>query len=330
MKILITGGAGFIGSRIAQKLNQKYPDYKITITDKFNSNELRDNGNYKYFGSFRNLKNINAKIVQGDLSDLEWLKSFLYKNEFDVIFHQGAISDTTELNEEIVIKTNYSSFEIIMDYVMLRKAKLIYASSAATYGNSISPQSLNNEYFPENIYGYSKLLMDKLTLSSIDKDSPSIIGLRYFNVYGPGEIYKQTTSSMILQLAYQAIHTGKVKLFEFGDQKRDFVYIDDIIQANINAIDSKCSGVFNVGSGISRTFNDIVDLLSSNLKIEIQKEFIKNPYLFYQNNTCADISSSTNNLNYRPSFSLEEGIMDYVKKIKNYSKIDWNYFLNKK
>lgn len=330
MKILITGGAGFIGSRIAQKLNQKYPDYKITITDKFNSNELRDNGNYKYFGSFRNLKNINAKIVQGDLSDLEWLKSFLYKNEFDVIFHQGAISDTTELNEEIVIKTNYSSFEIIMDYVMLRKAKLIYASSAATYGNSISPQSLNNEYFPENIYGYSKLLMDKLTLSSIDKDSPSIIGLRYFNVYGPGEIYKQTTSSMILQLAYQAIHTGKVKLFEFGDQKRDFVYIDDIIQANINAIDSKCSGVFNVGSGISRTFNDIVDLLSSNLKIEIQKEFIKNPYLFYQNNTCADISSSTNNLNYRPSFSLEEGIMDYVKKIKNYSKNDWNYFLNKK
>ena len=330
MKILITGGAGFIGSRIAQKLNQKYPDYKITITDKFNSNELRDNGNYKYFGSNRNIKNINAKIVQGDLSDLEWLKSFLYKNEFDVIFHQGAISDTTELNEEIVIKTNYSSFEIIMDYVMLRKAKLIYASSAATYGNSISPQSLNNEYFPENIYGYSKLLMDKLTLSSIDKDSPSIIGLRYFNVYGPGEIYKQTTSSMILQLAYQAIHTGKVKLFEFGDQKRDFVYIDDIIQANINAIDSKCSGVFNVGSGISRTFNDIVDLLSSNLKIEIQKEFIKNPYLFYQNNTCADISSSTNNLNYRPSFSLEEGIMDYVKKIKNYSKNDWNYFLNKK
>lgn len=330
MKILITGGAGFIGSRIAQKLNQKYPDYEITITDKFNSNELRDNGNYKYFGSFRNLKNINAKIVQGDLSDLEWLKSFLYKNEFDVIFHQGAISDTTELNEEIVIKTNYSSFEIIMDYVMLRKAKLIYASSAATYGNSISPQSLNNEYFPENIYGYSKLLMDKLTLSSIYKDSPSIIGLRYFNVYGPGEIYKQTTSSMILQLAYQAIHTGKVKLFEFGDQRRDFVYIDDIIQANINAIDSKCSGVFNVGSGISRTFNDIVDLLSSNLKIEIQKEFIKNPYLFYQNNTCADISSATNNLNYRPSFSLEEGISDYVKKIKNYSKIDWNYFINKK
>ena len=330
MKILITGGAGFIGSRIAQKLNEKHPDYKITITDKFNNNELRDNGNYKYFGSFKNLKNINAKIVQGDLSDFEWLKSFLHKNEFDVIYHQGAISDTTELNEEIVIKTNYSSFEIIVDYVKLRKIKLIYASSAATYGNSISPQSLNNEYFPENIYGYSKLLMDKLTLSSIDKDSPSIIGLRYFNVYGPGEIYKQKTSSMILQLAYQAIHTGKVKLFEFGDQRRDFVYIDDIIQANINAIDSKCSGVFNVGSGISRTFNDIVDLLSINLKIDIQKEFIKNPYLFYQNNTCADISSTTNNLNYKPSFSLEDGIIDYVKKIKNYSKMDWNYFLNKK
>ena len=151
--ILITGGAGFIGSRIAQKLNEKHPDYKITITDKFNNNELRDNGNYKYFGSFKNLKNINAKIVQGDLSDFEWLKSFLHKNEFDVIYHQGAISDTTELNEEIVIKTNYSSFEIIVDYVKLRKIKLIYASSAATYGNSISPQSLNNEYFPENIYG---------------------------------------------------------------------------------------------------------------------------------------------------------------------------------
>jgi len=329
MKILITGGAGFIGSRIAQEINKEYPDWEITITDKFNNKELRENGNYKFFGSYRNLKNINAKIVQGDLSDLEWLKLFLQKNEFDIIFHQGAISDTTELNEEIVIKTNYTSFEIIVNYALSRKAKLIYASSAATYGNSLSPQNINNKYFPENIYGYSKLLMDKHTLSLKETNNSSIIGLRYFNVYGPGEIHKQTTSSMILQLAYQAIHTGKVKLFEFGDQKRDFVYIDDIVQANINAINYNNSGVFNVGSGISRDFNDIVDLLSDNLNIEIEKEFIKNPYLFYQNNTCADISSTTEKLNYNPAFSLEEGIEDYIKTIKNYSIIDWSYFLKK-
>jgi len=330
MKVLITGGAGFIGSRIAKKINNKYPNWELTITDKFNNRELRTNGNYKYFGTYKNLKNIDAKIISGDLHDLDWLKLFLSENHFDIIYHQGAISDTTELNEELVMRTNYTSFRIIVEHVIKQKIKLIYASSAATYGNSATPQSLNNKYFPENIYGYSKLQMDKLTLSLKKSNDYSIVGLRYFNVYGPGEIYKQTTSSMILQLAYQAIHYKKVRLFEFGEQNRDFIYIDDVIQANLNAMSYNGNGVFNVGSGISRSFNDIVEILSENLGTNIKIEYFENPHLFYQNNTCADINSTKENLNFNPNYGLETGIADYIKTIKCYTKIDWSYFKKNK
>jgi ADP-L-glycero-D-manno-heptose 6-epimerase len=323
--ILITGGAGFVGSNLALEIQEKYPSSSITIFDKFNNKERRTNKNYKYFGDFKNLTGFKGKVVSGDLQNISELNSIL-SNEFDVIFHQGAISDTTVLDQEEVIKTNLNSFYQILEYCKINKSKLIYASSAGTYGNSISPNIVGKGEIPENVYGYSKLQMDNIVRDYIiENPDLLIVGLRYFNVYGPGELYKRTTSSMILQLAKQAIDRKEVKLFKFGEQKRDFVYIKDVVQANLKAVNGK-SGIYNVGSGVSREFNEIVSILSKCLNMKIDKKFIDNPYDFYQNNTCADISGAKNDFNYSPEYTLEDGISDYTKIILNYKNSDWKCF----
>jgi ADP-L-glycero-D-manno-heptose 6-epimerase len=325
LKILITGGGGFVGSNIAKELQVLYKDATITIFDKFNNGERRLNGNFKYFGDFNNLKNFKGKVITGDLSNSSDIRNVLV-NDYDIIFHQGAISDTTVMDQEEVIRTNTNSLYPILEYCKSSNAKLIYASSAGTYGNSIAPNIPGKGEIPENVYGFSKLMMDEIVRNfMIDYPNIHVVGLRYFNVYGPGELYKRKTSSMILQLAKQAIDKKKVRVFKYGEQTRDFVYIKDVVQANILAIDGK-SGIYNVGSGKSRSFNDIINILSLCMKIEIEIEYFDNPYKFYQNNTCADISASKNSFNYSPKFSLENGVKEYFEEIINYSSQQWGAF----
>ena len=323
--ILITGGAGFIGSNLAKEIQNQYPSCLITIFDYFNTTEKRANGNFKYFGDYKNIVGIKSNIIVGDISIEDDVLNLL-KGEYDIIFHQGAISDTTVENQEEVLKTNLSTFNLFLNYCKNNRTKLVYASSAGTYGNSISPNIIGKGEVPENIYGFSKLSMDELARSFIKKNSNvHIVGLRYFNVYGPNELYKRKTSSMILQLARQAMNKKEVKLFKFGEQKRDFVYIKDVVQANIKAIEGM-SGVYNVGSGQSRTFLDIIKNIELNINEKIEIDFIDNPYSFYQNNTLADLSSSIERINYKPEYNLENGIKDYMKTILNYSKKEWDDF----
>ncbi len=323
--ILITGGAGFIGSNLAKEIEKKFPECVITIFDYFNNNEKRLNGNYQYFGDYKNIIGLKCNIIIGDISNENDVLKLL-KGEYDVIFHQGAISDTTVLNQEQVLKTNLSTFNLFLDYCKINSSKLVYASSAGTYGNSISPNIVGVGEFPENIYGFSKLSMDELARSYIKKNrNIHIVGLRYFNVYGPGELYKRRTSSMILQLARQAITKKHVKLFKFGEQRRDFVYINDVVQANINATDGE-SGIYNVGSGQSSSFLEIVKNIELYINSKVLIDFIDNPYSFYQNNTLADLSKSIDGINYQPKYNLEIGIKNYMETIINYSTKDWTEF----
>ncbi|MGX3011625.1 ADP-glyceromanno-heptose 6-epimerase [Helicobacter sp. 23-1044] len=320
--ILITGGAGFIGSNLAKYLNKHHPRAKVVIFDRFRDNSCFANGNPTSLGHFKNLLDFKGEIIVGDLAnsaDLGRLDDY----KFDCIFHQGAISDTTCLNQELVLKTNYESFDYFIRKAKNDNATLIYASSAAVYGNSSAPNVVGVGESPENVYGYSKWLMDKKLRELIEKaqnsddcdDNVKIIGLRYFNVYGNGEYFKGTTASMILQLAEQIRQFKKVRLFEFGEQKRDFVYVKDVIQANIKALEAQKSGVYNIASGKARSFNDIVAILKAHFG-EFEVEYIKNPYAFYQNHTEADISETTKDLFYEPRYSLEDGIADYVEVLK--------------
>ncbi|WP_163498600.1 NAD-dependent epimerase/dehydratase family protein [Helicobacter suis] len=346
--IVITGGAGFIGSNLAMYFQKHHPKARVIVLDKFRDPSLSSLGHFKNLIGFEG-QIITADIIQ-DLSVLEEIN-------FNYLFHLAAISNTTCLNQELVMQTNHQAFLKLLKIAQNKGARVIYASSAAVYGNTDAPNQVGLNEVPENVYGFSKLCMDRSTLELIrvyenepiglphynnsrrSKRSPyrysvsvagfvpvagyidtPIIGLRYFNVYGPGEFYKGKTASMILQLGLQALQNKEVKLFEFGEQQRDFVYIEDVIQASVKAmvaIDQV--GVYNVGYGKSHSYNTIIEILQQELG-DFKTTYIKNPYAFFQNHTCADIQSTHKDLDYTPNYDLVSGIKAYLPTIKKLAK----------
>jgi ADP-L-glycero-D-manno-heptose 6-epimerase len=314
--ILITGGAGFIGSNLAFWFQENYPDAKVVVFDLFRTGERFSNGNLKSFGHYKNLKGFKGEIIAGDItqsSDLARLRDF----SFDYIFHEAAISDTTVNDQKIMIDTNLNAFKDMLQMAKEMRAAMIYASSGATYGNAPAPQTVGRED-PANIYGFSKLAMDNLAYEWMKKSDLPIVGLRYFNVYGPREYFKEKTASMVLQFGHQILAGKNPRLFEGSDKiLRDFIYIDDVIEANIKACRPKKSGVYNVGTGIARSFQDIVDILQKELGTNLACEYIPNPYIGqYQFFTQADIEPTCTLLGYDPKVTLEEGIHRYIPEIK--------------
>jgi len=314
--ILITGGAGFIGSNLAFYFQEKFPKSNIVIFDCFRDESTFSNGNLKSFGHFKNLIGFNGDVICGNINNIADL-DLLGDYNFDYIFHHAAISDTRVYNQQIIIQTNVNSFYNLLNIVQRDNAVLVYASSAATYGSLKAPQIVGIEN-PENPYGFSKLLMDQIAYKfSIKNSERTIVGLRFFNVFGPKEFYKAKTSSMIIQLAHQILNGSPPRLFK-GSKNilRDFIYIDDVIQANIKACEPRHNGTYNVGTGISRSFQDIADILQKELGTNLATEYFDNPYNDYQLETRADISSTITNLNFKPVFSLEAGIKKYIPEIK--------------
>lgn len=310
--ILITGGAGFIGSNLALYFQKHHPQANVCVFDKFRDDTYFPSGNPTSLGHFKNLLDFRGEVIVGDITkNLDKIKD----RDFDYIFHQAAISDTTAMDQKLMLETNFEAFVNLYEIAKQKGAMLIYASSAGTYGNSPAPNSIGVGEVPENIYGYSKLQMDIFAHKVLEQDSDiPLIGLRYFNVYGEREFYKGKTASMILQLGLQALEHKKVRLFKHGEQLRDFVYIKDVIQANVKAIEARESGIYNVGAGEARSFNNIVEILKKHLG-DFEVEYIDNPYTFYQNHTQADIALSEEFLSYTPRFSLEQGIESYIPEI---------------
>ncbi len=302
-RILITGGAGFVGSNIAAAL-LKRSNTDVVIVDDFSS------------GDWRNLIDVDAEVRAVYCDDTQLLQD-IAEGHFSAIYHEAAITDTTVMNQKRMINVNTDAFAAILEASAKSGTRVIYASSAGTYGNTAAPNRIGSGEIPENIYGFSKLAMDRVAARWYDKHSAPIIGLRYFNVYGPGEHHKNEvegtkTASMILQW-YQSIQAGEpIRLFEFGEQRRDFVFIGDVIGANLAALDAPRSGVCNVGSGKARSYNDIVANLNRILKIDHPTEYIHNPYPFFQEHTEADLSETFRLLNWKPAWSLEQGMEKYI------------------
>lgn len=314
--ILITGGAGFIGSNLAFYFQKNYPNSRIVIFDCFRSEKLFKNGNLQSYGHYKNLIGFTGTIICGNINNKNDL-SLLHDYKFDYIFHQAAISDTRVYDQEIIMKTNVNSFYDLLVIAKKDNAVMVYASSAAAYGSLSSPQTVGKES-PENPYGYSKYIMDQIAYRYTNKNPEMIlVGLRFFNVYGPREYYKAKTSSMVIQLGHQILDGKPPRLFKGSDQLfRDFIYIDDVLQAIIKACNPKQNGTYNVGTGISRSFQDIADILQKELGSVLETEYFPNPYDNYQTHTQADISNSQFNLDFKPIISLEEGINSYIPEIK--------------
>ena len=314
--ILITGGAGFIGSNLAFYFQENFPNSKVIVFDCFRNDEIFPNGNLKSFGHYKNLIGFKGDIICSNINNQAGL-ALLSDYKFDYVFHQAAISDTRVYDQEIIMKTNVNSFYDLLTIAKKDRAVMVYASSAATYGNLPSPQTVGKES-PENPYGFSKYIMDQIAIR-YSKENPdlTIVGLRFFNVYGPREYYKANTSSMVIQLGHQILDGKIPRLFKGSDQIfRDFIYIDDVLQASIKACDPKQNGTYNVGTGISRSFQNIADILQKELGTDLGTEYFTNPYDGYQIHTQANISTSKDNLGFEPKVSLEQGIKSYIPEIK--------------
>ncbi len=305
MRILITGGAGFIGSNIAFAIQDKYPDAKVYVLDNFSS------------GHFKNLIGFRGEVITGDIKDKS-LWEYLRKHfSFDVVFHEAAITDTTVMDQKLMMETNADSFRYLLDAALDWGAKVIYASSAGVYGNTPAPMREDRGLEPENIYGFSKLMMDHIALDYMKRHPDMrIVGFRYFNVYGPRESFKGKTASMIYQLAVKMMRGEKPRIFKWGEQKRDFVYIKDVVRANLLALEKDVSGIFNIATGEARSFNEIIEILNRELGTNLETEYFDCPYDFYQEFTQADIGRAREVLGYEPEYSLEEGIRDYLKFIR--------------
>ena len=314
--ILITGGAGFIGSNLAFYFQENYPNTHVVIFDCFRSEATFSNGNLKSFGHYNNLIGFKGDVICGNINnqvDLALLSDY----KFDYIFHQAAISDTRVYDQEFVMQTNVNSFYDLLDIAKQNKAAMVYATSAATYGSLPSPQVVGKES-PENPYGYSKYAMDQIAYRFM-KENPemTVVGLRYFNVYGQKEYYKAETSSMVIQLGHQILDGKTPRLFEGSDEiLRDFINIEDVVQANIKACNPKQNGVYNVGTGKSRSFQDIVDILQQELGTDLGTDYFPNPYAIYQMHTQADITTTQTSLGFKPRVTLEEGIKNYILEIR--------------
>ena len=293
MKCLVTGGAGFIGSNLSLELEKQ--GHEVIVTDNLLS------------GTKENLKGFKGEFIEVDIS-----KPFELNEKFDVIFHEAAITDPRFEDDKETIRANIEGFKNIIELAKKSNAKLIYASTAGLYGNGPVPMKEDQKKELLSAYGKSKLMMDNEAEKLFDK--MHIVGLRYFNVFGSGEAHKGRPASMIHHLSKQIREGKNPRLFKYGEQKRDHIYVKDAVDATIKAIDVK-SGIYNVGTGITTTFNDLIKILNQVLKTSLKQEYFDMPYdsKTYQHNTQADTTKAEEFLNFKAKFNLKEGIKDYMR-----------------
>jgi ADP-L-glycero-D-manno-heptose 6-epimerase len=299
--IVVTGGAGFIGSNLTLTLQEKFPDARLTVVDDFRS------------GDFKNLAGYRGDFVAQNLAALDWQEQFKGE-EFDAIFHLASITDTTLHDQFVQVHDNVESFRRILKFAQPTRTRIIFASSASIYGPAKEASVESNGAAPANIYAFSKTIMDNIAMREA-RENPDwiIIGLRYFNVYGPREAHKGVPASMVYHLAKQMKAGQRPRIFKQGEQKRDFVYVKDIVEGSILALEASESGVYNLGCGQARSFNELVDVLNKCLGTKFQPDYIDNPHAHYQNFTEADLAKVRDALGYEPQFPLEDGVRDYMK-----------------
>ncbi len=298
--VVVTGGAGFVGSNLVHEIAKRYPEADLTVVDDFRS------------GHFKNLEGFKGDLIASDVKDLD-MKHYFGGRKVDLVFHLASITDTTDHDQFRQTHYNVESWRNLLNYFEGRKTRLIYASSAATYGIAAGVNKVDQPPKPANIYAFSKVQLDNLSRRwARENPSQIVVGLRYFNVYGPREAHKGAASSMILQLAQQMRRNEAPRIFKNGEQIRDFVYVKDIVNCTILAARARASGIYNAGSGVPRSFNDIVANLNRVLTTQWQPYYIDNPHAHYQPHTEADLTETTKALRYTPKFTLEKGIDDYA------------------
>lgn len=310
--IIVTGAAGFIGSAIVSHLNKKGRDDIIAVDN------LRKNDKWKNLSS----------LVFDDYLDRSQLPDFLNPNKhIQAIIHMGACSATTETDAGYLMENNYRYTLNLARFCVENNIRFIYASSAATYGSGEQgyddDESALHKLHPMNMYGYSKQLFDLKACREGWLDS--IVGLKFFNVYGPNEYFKGDMASVIFKAFNQIKESGQVKLFKShhpeyrdGEQLRDFIYIKDVLEViDFFLKTPSASGIYNLGTGKARSFKDLVTATFKAMGLEPNIQYIDMPASLrdrYQYFTEAKMGKLAAAGYGKPFLTLEEGVTDYVQK----------------
>lgn len=309
--IIITGGAGFIGSNLVRALNRRGRDDLLVVDD------LRDGIKFRNLvdcdiADYLDQEDFLARILRGE----DWPQGI------DAVFHHGACSATTEWDGRYMMRNNYEYSKILLGYCLDRGIPFRYASSASVYGaGQVFREERANEA-PLNVYGYSKHLFDQLVRRRLAAGARQVAGLRYFNVYGPREAHKGRMASVALHLDGQLVAGERLKLFQGcdgygdGEQRRDFVHVEDAVEVNLWLLDHPgVSGIFNVGTGRSQTFNEVARaVIGWHGRGEI--EYVPFPEELrgrYQSFTEADIHALRAAGYARPFRDVETGVGDYME-----------------
>jgi ADP-L-glycero-D-manno-heptose 6-epimerase len=310
--ILVTGAAGFIGSALVWKLNRRGFE-RIIITDVLGADEKWRNLVPLRFENYIDASELLGRLESKALQDVRW------------IFHLGACSATTEKNASYLMENNFHYTRRLAEWALEGGRRFVYASSAATYGDGSAGMEDGHDhlerYRPLNMYGYSKHLFDLHAKRHGWLDR--LVGLKYFNIFGPNEDHKGDMRSVVHKAYAQIRNTGSVELFKShhpdfrdGEQQRDFLYVKDAVNATIHlATEPHAAGIFNIGSGISSTWIDLVTPIFHALDLPVSIQFIDMPEALrgkYQYRTLADTSRLKSCGCAGPEFTLDAAVRDYV------------------
>ena len=312
---VVTGGAGFIGSNLVRALTDRGHDDVIVVDD------LQDGH------KFVNIADLAiADYLDKDEFLLRLGSDRAFAKSISAILHQGACSATTEWDGRYMMQNNYGYSQQLLHYCLEHRVQYLYASSAAVYGASQSFAEHPDFEQPLNVYGYSKLQFDRYVRRVAAKPGSQVVGLRYFNVYGPQEQHKGSMASVAFHFNNQVIADDEARLFEGsggygdGEQLRDFVYVDDACAVNMWFLDNpSVSGVFNTGTGKAQSFNDVANAVIAwhghgKIRYIPFPDHLQGAYQSYTQADLTSLCESGCDVAFRP---VEEGVKDYLDRLSD-------------